>query len=117
MWLVAMEIVLGFGCQPVQGWWDASVAATASCVNKVAFTYSTNATNLITDLWIFAMPIPVIYNLQATLNKRLALCFLFSIGLGTCALSAARLSVVVSVGSDDITCMILPLSPSTFPSN
>ncbi|KAI1205838.1 uncharacterized protein F4807DRAFT_464299 [Annulohypoxylon truncatum] len=109
MWLVAMEVVLGFGCQPVQGWWDASVAATASCVNKVAFTYSTNVTNLITDLWIFAMPIPIIFNLQASLNKRLALCFLFSIGLGTCALSAARLSVVVSVGSDDITWREVPL--------
>ncbi|KAI1373237.1 hypothetical protein F4677DRAFT_225070 [Hypoxylon crocopeplum] len=109
MWLVAMEIVLGLGCRPVQGWWDAAVAATASCVDKVAFTYSTNITNLITDLWIFTMPIPIILGLQASMDKKLGLCFLFSIGLGTCAISAARLSVIVSVGSDDITWSEVPL--------
>lgn len=101
-----MEVVLGLGCRPVQGWWDATVAATAQCVDKVAFTYSTNITNLLTDIWIFIMPIPIILKLQASRNKKIGLCFLFSVGLGTCALSAARLSVIVSVGSDDITCKI-----------
>ncbi|KAI0380417.1 hypothetical protein F5Y04DRAFT_97913 [Hypomontagnella monticulosa] len=109
MWLVAMEVVLGLGCRPVQGWWDGTVAATAACVDKVAFTYSTNITNLVTDLWIFIMPIPIILKLQASRNKKIGLCFLFSIGLGTCAISAARLSVIVSVGSDDITWSEVPL--------
>ncbi|KAI2640840.1 hypothetical protein GGS26DRAFT_179833 [Hypomontagnella submonticulosa] len=109
MWLVAMEVVLGLGCRPVQGWWDATVAATAQCVDKVAFTYSTNITNLLTDIWIFIMPIPIILKLQASRNKKIGLCFLFSVGLGTCALSAARLSVIVSVGSDDITWSEVPL--------
>ncbi|KAI1135058.1 hypothetical protein F5Y05DRAFT_190816 [Hypoxylon sp. FL0543] len=109
MWLVAMEIVLGLGCRPVQGWWDSVVAATAVCVNKEAFTYSTNITNLIMDLWIFAMPIPIILGLQASRDKKIGLCFLFSVGLGTCAISAARLSVIVSVGSNDITWREVPL--------
>ncbi|KAI1775712.1 hypothetical protein F4818DRAFT_385975 [Hypoxylon cercidicola] len=108
-WLVAMEIVLGLGCRPVQGWWDATVAVTATCVDKVAFTYSTNITNLITDIWIFLMPIPIILGLQASKDKKLGLCFLFSVGLGTCAISAARLSVVLSVGSDDFTWSEVPL--------
>ncbi|KAI1097940.1 hypothetical protein F4804DRAFT_145547 [Jackrogersella minutella] len=109
MWLVVMEVVLGLGCRPVQGWWDATVAATATCVDKVAFTYSTNITNMIIDLWIFAMPIPIIVGLQASRDKKMGLCFLFSVGLGTCAISAARLSVVVSVGSEDITWREVPL--------
>lgn len=109
MWLVAMEIVLGLGCQPVQGWWDPVIATTSRCVNKVAFTYSTNITNLIMDLWIFTMPIPIILGLQASRDKKIGLCFLFSVGLGTCAISAARLSAVVSVGSKDITWREVPL--------
>ncbi|KAI1078219.1 hypothetical protein F5B20DRAFT_571714 [Whalleya microplaca] len=108
-WLASMEIVLGLGCRPIQGWWNAEVAASGACVNKVAFTYSTNITNLITDVWIFVMPIPIILGLQASMDKRIGLCFLFSVGLGTCAISAARLSVVVSVGSDDITWDETPL--------
>ncbi|OTB01132.1 hypothetical protein M426DRAFT_323781 [Hypoxylon sp. CI-4A] len=109
MWAIAMEIVLGLGCRPVQGWWDPTVAATATCVHKVAFTYSTNITNLIMDVWIFLMPLPIILSLQASMEKKLGLCFLFSAGLATCAISAARLSVVVSVGSDDITWAEVPL--------
>ncbi|KAI0112060.1 hypothetical protein GGR51DRAFT_54150 [Nemania sp. FL0031] len=108
-WLIEMEIILGLGCQPIQGWWDASVAATAKCVDKVAFTYSTNVLNLIFDLWIFAMPIPVIMKLNVNLGKRIALCCLFSLGLGVCGLSIARLSVVFSAGSGDVTWEEVPL--------
>ncbi|KAI1293351.1 hypothetical protein F5Y03DRAFT_374002 [Xylaria venustula] len=108
-WLIEMEIVLGFGCQPIQGWWDAKVAATAKCVDKVAFTYSTNILNLIFDLWIFSIPIPIIMKLNVNKGKRFALCCLFSIGLGVCALSIARLSVVFSAGSGDVTWEEVPL--------
>lgn len=113
-WLLAMEILLGLGCRPVQGWWDATVAATATCVDKVAFTYSTNITNLLTDIWIFLMPIPIILGLQASRDKKIGLCFLFSVGLGTCAISAARLSVVFTVGTEDITCRVFLSSSLLF---
>jgi predicted membrane protein len=106
LWLVAMEIVLGIGCRPIEGWWT---GIDAQCVNKVNFTYSTNSINLILDLWIFLMPIPIILGLQTSTYKRLSLCFLFSVGLGTCAISAARLSFVVSVGAEDITWSVVPL--------
>ncbi|KAI1428742.1 hypothetical protein F5Y12DRAFT_629300 [Xylaria sp. FL1777] len=108
-WLIEMEVILGLGCQPIQGWWDAKVAATAKCVDKVAFTYSTNILNLIFDLWIFSMPIPIIMKLQGTKSRRIALCCLFSIGLGVCGLSIARLSVVFSAGSGDVTWEEVPL--------
>ncbi|KAI1801122.1 hypothetical protein F4811DRAFT_556131 [Daldinia bambusicola] len=109
IWLILMEVLLGLGCQPVQGWWNSAAAATATCVDKLAFTYSTNIINLIFDMWIFTMPIPIILGLQASREKKIGLCFLFSIGLGTCAISATRLSVVVSVRSKDITWTEVPL--------
>ena len=82
-WLVAIEVALGLGCRPIQGWWDAAAAEAGSCVDKVAFTYATNSINLATDFWIFAMPLPVILGLQASMDRRIGLCFLFSVGLGT----------------------------------
>ncbi|KAK5629449.1 hypothetical protein RRF57_005164 [Xylaria bambusicola] len=106
-WLIEMEIVLGLGCQPIQGWWLA--APGAKCVDKVAFTYSTNVLNLVFDLWIFSMPIPIILKLEVNKAKRIALCFLFSIGLGVCGLSIGRLSVVFSAGSGDVTWEEVPL--------
>ncbi|KAL7814960.1 WD40-repeat-containing domain protein [Trichoderma aethiopicum] len=101
-WLVVMEVVLGFGCRPIQAWWD-DEEARGRCIDKEAFTYFTNVTNMLTDLWIFLMPIPVILGLQAAKEKRLILCFMFGVGLATCAISAARLSFVFGVASADFT--------------
>ena len=95
-WLVAIEVALGLGCQPIQGWWDAA-AASGSCVDKVAFTYSTNSINLATDFWVFAMPLPVILGLQASMDRRIGLCFLFSVGLGTVCIFLSYLSSLVSI--------------------
>jgi hypothetical protein len=100
-WILVMEIILGAGCRPVAVWWG---AAEGPCVDKIAFTYFTNITNIAADLWIFSMPIPTILKLQALKDRRLSLCLLFSLGLGTCVISAARLGFVFAVGTGDITC-------------
>ncbi|KAK8004519.1 dihydrofolate reductase [Apiospora arundinis] len=69
----------------------------------------TNIINLLADLWIFAMPIPVILKLQTTRNKRIGLCLVFLFGLVTCAISAARLRWVFSLQSRDVTWDMVPL--------
>ncbi|KAL5358589.1 hypothetical protein BJX96DRAFT_146823 [Aspergillus floccosus] len=107
LWLMAMEIVLGLQCRPISRFWDSDVPG--ACFDLVAFSYFTNITNLVTDIWIFALPLPVIFKLQMSRNRKIALSFLFSIGLATCAISAARLSVVVSQGSPDFTWAGVPL--------
>lgn len=96
-----MEIVLGLECKPVQAWWGAS---DGQCLDLVAFAYFNNITNLVSDLWIFLLPIPTILQLVTDKHRKMSLCLLFSVGLGTCAISAARLTVVVSEGAADITC-------------
>ncbi|RHZ64928.1 putative integral membrane protein PTH11-like [Aspergillus thermomutatus] len=107
LWLMTMEIVLGLQCRPISRFWDSDVPGT--CFDLVAFSYFTNITNLVTDIWIFALPLPVIFKLQMSRNRKIALSFLFSVGLATCAISAARLSVVVSQGSSDFTWAGVPL--------
>ena len=113
-WIIVMEVVLGFGCRPIRAWWGAVAEGEEfTCVDKVAFTYFTNVTNLVLDLLIFSMPIPVILKLQVTTDRRISLLFLFSVGLGTCAISAARLSFVFGVSDYDFTCTTsLPITPS-----
>lgn len=105
-WIIVMEVVLGLGCRPIRAWWSAPYMQPDeyTCVDKVAFTYFTNVCNLALDLVIFSMPIPVIMKLRVTRDRRISLLFLFSIGLGTCAVSAARLSFVFGVSDPDFTC-------------
>lgn len=110
-WIIVMEVVLGLGCRPIRAWWGAPDLEPGdfTCVDKVAFTYFTNVCNLALDLIIFSMPIPVILRLRVTKDRRISLLFLFSIGLGTCAISAARLSFVFGVSDPDFTWYIASL--------
>ncbi|CBF78443.1 hypothetical protein AN7406.2 [Aspergillus nidulans FGSC A4] len=98
LWLMTMELVLGFQCRPIQRFWDQDV--DGDCFNLVAFSYFTNITNLVTDMWILVLPLPTILRLQwiAEANE-----------VRTCTVSAARLSVVVSQGSTDFTCKAITL--------
>ncbi|GCB17918.1 hypothetical protein AAWM_00803 [Aspergillus awamori] len=107
LWLMTMEIVLGLECRPIAKFWNSSVEGT--CFNLVAFSYFTNIANLVTDIWIFLLPLPIILHLQITKNKKIGLSLLFSVGLATCAISAARLTVVVTQGSSDYTWAGVPL--------
>ncbi|KAJ1325623.1 alpha-methylacyl-CoA racemase [Microdochium nivale] len=100
VWLAGMEVTLGLGCRPIEAWWG---AVGGTCVDKVAFTYATNIINILLDVWIFIMPIPIICGLRTGQHKKVSLVFLFSIGLGTCAISAARLKYVFSTGTRDFT--------------
>ncbi|KAK4068213.1 uncharacterized protein Triagg1_7456 [Trichoderma aggressivum f. europaeum] len=78
VWVIVMEVTLGLGCRPIKAWWG---EAKGRCINKEAFTYFTNVTNMVTDLWVFLMPIPVILGLQAAKEKRITLCLMFGVGL------------------------------------
>ncbi|KAK8058186.1 hypothetical protein PG994_008634 [Apiospora phragmitis] len=106
LWFLLMELVLLLGWQPIQSWWTGN---GDDAIHITWFAYFTNITNMLTDLWIFIMPIPVILKLQTGMNRRIGLCFLFSFGLGTCAISAVRLRWVFSMISRDVTWEEVPL--------
>lgn len=129
-WGIGITVTLALACRPIEAFWDASVKG--NCLNLVNFTYFTNITNMITDVWIFLMPVPVIWHLQLQTKKKLLLCFIFSIGIAyvssytthpqshacfmliirlhsTCIVSAIRLTVVLGHGYADFTWSYVPL--------
>ncbi|KAF2016402.1 hypothetical protein BU24DRAFT_200936 [Aaosphaeria arxii CBS 175.79] len=106
-WGIGITVTLLLVCRPLRAYWDASVAGT--CLHLVTFTYFTNISNLITDIWIFLMPVPVIWHLQLQTKKKLLLSFIFSVGIATCVVSALRLRVVLGHGYADFTWSYVPL--------
>lgn len=79
LWMCAMEIVLWLSCIPISEFWNAEFSS--SCINTAAFSYSTCAINILTDVWVFLLPIPTILGLHMTQRKKLELAIIFSIGL------------------------------------
>ncbi|KAJ5773639.1 hypothetical protein N7457_008535 [Penicillium paradoxum] len=101
-WLAAMEISLGLQCIPIERSWNSDVKG--KCINLAAFSYFANITNLITDIWVFLLPLPIIFGLHATRKRKFELAGIFTIGLFTCAITLARLIVLVLQESPDLTC-------------
>ncbi|RAK73796.1 putative integral membrane protein PTH11-like [Aspergillus fijiensis CBS 313.89] len=96
LWITTIEIYMGVLCR--------------SLLNSSALSYYINCSNMLTDIFIFALPIPVILRLRTTSTKKIALCIIFSIGFITCAISAARLAYVFAQNSSDITWEGVPLA-------
>lgn len=78
---VAETFVVIFQCIPVHKAWDATGLVEGYCVNMTALYYSNFAIKLATDLAIFIMPIPKLWQLKMTRGKRMGLVVMFSLGL------------------------------------
>ena len=79
LWLITIEIPLAVICRPTQAFWNPHLSK--NCLSATAMIYYITTSNLVTDLVVFILPIPVIIRLHTTTRNKLALCFLFSIGI------------------------------------
>jgi len=55
-------VTVGFTCRPFKRSWNKKIPGT--CINQLAFIYVNAAANIIIDLIVVALPIPVIYRMQ-----------------------------------------------------
>lgn len=78
-WGIGITVALGLVCRPLASFWDSNIIG--KCLSIVQFTYFTNISNMITDLWIFLMPVPMIWHMQLQTKKKLMLSTIFCIGL------------------------------------
>ncbi|KAK1703484.1 uncharacterized protein BDZ83DRAFT_595290 [Colletotrichum acutatum] len=91
---VAMALIIALTCRPLYLMWQIRPDPGENCVpqNKVYF-YSIFVMNVITDLCIIAIPIPVISLVRASIWRRIGVYFLFS--LGVFIMVAATIRVVL----------------------
>ena len=80
VWGLVGLLVQIFQCWPIKTQWDPSVAG--HCINYPAYALTLVITNVVTDLVILALPIPLVWRLHTTLKKKLMLIATFAIGCG-----------------------------------
>ncbi|KAJ6086231.1 hypothetical protein N7486_010512 [Penicillium sp. IBT 16267x] len=86
-------------CMPVEHQWDPSVPAT--CIAYFSVVIYSGVTTVVTDFIILGMPIPLIYTLQVSKDKKRGLMVVFSWGLATCIVSIVRTIKASALTSDD----------------
>lgn len=96
MWSLGILLTLVFICVPVEGYWNKTIPAKCLGDKEVQITNSIG--NIITDLSLLALPIPIIWKLNLSKERKIALTGIFGLGLFGCLVSMLRAYFVFRIG-------------------
>ncbi|KAI1215083.1 uncharacterized protein F4807DRAFT_466395 [Annulohypoxylon truncatum] len=96
-WALSIANVAIFQCRPIAYGWDPTIEG--SCLNYGLVVLVSGIINIITDFTILCMPIPLIWRLHATRQKKVELSIIFALGGSACIVSIIRLPFALRVGS------------------
>ncbi|OKL58978.1 hypothetical protein UA08_05757 [Talaromyces atroroseus] len=98
---VALTMVNVFQCQPVSAaiWFPAD--GDAKCLSIVTIYLSSAPVNLITDIAIFFLPIPILTQLRLPRKQKIILIIVFSIGLFTTVIDIIRAAYLQSAATSN----------------
>lgn len=100
--IVAVVIIIGsstgiffslvFACKPIAMNWD--IMVPGECINRTALYIATAVANIIGDILVFMLPIPIVIHLKIPFRQKIGLMFIFSVGSLTLVTSAVRASIL-----------------------
>ncbi|GAB1319871.1 Rhodopsin domain-containing protein [Madurella fahalii] len=88
-WALSQVLVGIFICSPIDGFWDSTVQST--CIPNIPQWYINAAGNIITDIAVFALPLPALWKLHLPRSQKLVLLGIFSLGFFTVIISIIRI--------------------------
>ncbi|KAK3936507.1 hypothetical protein QBC46DRAFT_232453, partial [Diplogelasinospora grovesii] len=88
-WGLSQALIGIFICTPISGFWDSTIKAT--CIPDLPQWYINAAGNIITDIAVFVLPLPAIWNLNLARPQKLLLLGIFSLGFFTVVISMIRI--------------------------
>ncbi|KAL9630780.1 MAG: hypothetical protein Q9164_006247 [Protoblastenia rupestris] len=89
-WWAALFFAGIFECVPVSAFWDRSIK-NPKCFDLIAFSLANGISNLLTDVMILLLPIPMVWRLHMDKKQKLTLTFIFLLGIFVCAISIVRI--------------------------
>lgn len=77
-WSIALVFTSIFGCIPVEAFWKPNIQA--KCIPNLPLWYINAGGNIITDIIIFALPLPIVWKLKMPNAQRISLIAVFGLG-------------------------------------
>ena len=104
-WFLTTLLVSIFGCTPVKAAWNPKLPG-ARCINADKFFLGNGVLNLLGDVIILCMPMPMVWTLQLAWPRKVALTAVFL--FGSCAMASSIVRIVYLVAASkagsDILC-------------
>ncbi|PNS13912.1 hypothetical protein CAC42_1403 [Sphaceloma murrayae] len=91
---IACELTIVLACIPTRAMWDFSARATARCISTPTFTalgVVNSSLNILTDVLLAVLPIPVILAMQLNKRTKFALSFVMLLGFIAVGAGAVKL--------------------------
>ncbi|TLS22772.1 uncharacterized protein PpBr36_06723 [Pyricularia pennisetigena] len=98
-WCFGFVLVAIFQCSPISDFW--SSAPTRNCLPNMPYWNVQGVGHIITDILVFTLPLPALYQLHINGTQKLVLMGIFSLGFFACAISVIRLRYLVV--AEDVT--------------
>ena len=76
----SLTLVAIFQCRPVAAFWNRAIQ-DAKCINLPLFSIVSGVLNLLTDILILCLPIPMVWGLNTTLAQKTTLSGIFLLGV------------------------------------
>ncbi|KAL9014999.1 MAG: hypothetical protein Q9173_000376 [Seirophora scorigena] len=101
-WALSVFLETFLLCRPFAYNWDPTIT-DFTCGNRNAAYIAAGSLNIVTDIMVLCLPIPMVWNLQIPRRNKAILTAVFGMGLFVCIVSILRLIFLVSVSYTDIT--------------
>jgi hypothetical protein len=93
---LANTFVMIFQCTPISGFWEGWKGESPStCVQVNLFSYVRGGIEICLDLAILVLPLPMVFKLQLSWEKKLRLFSMFCVGFVITIVSCLRLAALV----------------------
>ncbi|KAL7619458.1 hypothetical protein AAE478_009997 [Parahypoxylon ruwenzoriense] len=97
-WVIAQEFILIFSCTPIPNYWDRRYGGT--CLDSNLLGWMNSVGNIVTDIIILLLPIPVVWRLNLKRGRKWAVLGIFALGFFTCVISICRLVFYAKLSAD-----------------
>ncbi|KIW80727.1 hypothetical protein Z517_07343 [Fonsecaea pedrosoi CBS 271.37] len=98
---VAFILTSCFSCWPIAFYWDKTIKG-GHCIDLMAFWFSLSGFNIVTDLAVWVLPMPVLKSLRLPRKQKFSLIVVFSLGGFGCITGMLRLHAlyIASISTD-----------------
>ncbi|KAK8044185.1 Satratoxin biosynthesis SC1 cluster protein 4 [Apiospora rasikravindrae] len=88
-----------FSCDPMRRSWDV-LETEGKCINQAALYIATAVANIVSDVILFVLPIPLVVKLHMPKMQKIGLFFVFAIGSATVVTSIIRTAILPTMLTD-----------------
>ncbi|TID21244.1 P-loop containing nucleoside triphosphate hydrolase protein [Venturia nashicola] len=101
LWNISNILAAFLICRPLARNWDLTVPGT--CGSQPRFYFSMGMVNIVTDIALIVLPIPYLYGLQMSMQKKLIATGMFSVGIMTWVITIYRQTILPGLDFADMT--------------